>query len=262
MEKIITLFNVLHAPWHVLSFAINLAKESGGNITGVFLSPSSKHKTYPFPNDMNLTEETLSEQMISKENEELLNDDIKLFNDECAYSGISADVKSNVSIDQFIDDCKPEHLIIADTRAEFINTLLPKISCPVLLTGEKAAPNKSVLMLDERESSRHAIKKFAEVLPKFTELPATIVSVNLNDEQNSANAAFVKSLHGTFKDLEVKKLNGNIERELLNFLQNGNDDSIVVMGAFGRSGVSRFFQDSLANVVLDETRLSLFIVHL
>jgi len=36
---------------------------------------------------------------------------------------------------------------------------------------------------------------------------------------------------------------------------------MVVMGAFGRSGVSMFFKESLADVVLRETRLSLFIVH-
>jgi len=35
----------------------------------------------------------------------------------------------------------------------------------------------------------------------------------------------------------------------------------VVMGAFGRSAISRLFHRSLSNVILEDTKVSLFTTH-
>ena len=264
MKKIITLFDVLNTPWHVLSFAIKIAQENVASITGIFLKPrrtKSEYK-YPFPNDLSLTEDKLSNEFISHENALLLEDNIKLFKDECESEKVAFEIQKEVSIKEFIVQSLNSQLIIADTRADFIDDVLPEISCPVCLISENELPQKLLLMLDEGLSSRNAIEKFAALFPGLTTMPAQLVSINLKEEEQLANEQFINhNLNNTYPRLTKYSLQGNIEKELLKFLGDEPERIMVVMGAFGRSDVSRFFRDSLAKVILDKTRLSLFIVH-
>jgi nucleotide-binding universal stress UspA family protein len=264
MKKIITLYDVLNAPWHVLSFAIKIAKENGLPITGYFLEArrAKSDLNYPFPSDMNLTKDKLSDELISHENALLIDDNIQLFRDECETAGIDCEISKNVSVKDVINQRTTGDLIIADTRADFLDEILPKVSCPVCLTSENELPKKLVLMLDEGASGRNAIENFATLFPHLTALPSSVVSINLSEEEQSANEIYVKhQLQNQFSSLNIISLHGTIERELLKFLNKEQEHTMVVMGAFGRSGVSRFFHDSLANVILHKTRLSLFIVH-
>jgi hypothetical protein len=264
MKKIITLFDVTNAPWHVLTFAIKIAKGDGIPLTGVFLSArdSKTSLRYPFPNDMSLTGDKLSNEIITRENALLMDDNIKLFTAECVNEGITFEIQKNVSIESITNECMSIDLIVADTRADFLDELLPKISCPVCLASENNLPEKVVLMLDEGDSSRNAIEKFAQLFPRLSALPSEVVSINLTKDQQMANEEYVKQhLHQHFSSLTQKNLQGNTRKELLKFLGKEQEHVMVVMGAFGRSGVSMFFKESLADVVLRETRLSLFIVH-
>ncbi|MEP6615653.1 MAG: universal stress protein [Ginsengibacter sp.] len=264
MKRIITLFDVLNTPWNVVHFAIKLAKEKLTPITGVFLA-GRVNKTplrYPFPNDMALTEDDLSQQSISHEQAVLIDDNIKLFNDACANEGVNSNIRKDVLIKDFIGECSEKDLIIADTRADFLDEFLPRVTCPVYLTSENELPEKVLLMLDEGVSSRNAIEKFIAVLPGYSSLPADVVSVNLSDEQVISNREYIKHhVSKNFSQLTENRLEGNVETELLKFLTHEDAHIMVVMGAFGRSGISRFFKNSLANVILEKTRLSLFIVH-
>jgi hypothetical protein len=264
MKEIITLFDVANAPWHVLTFAIKIAKEDGVPVAGVFLSErrSKTSLRYPFPNDMSLTEDKLSNENISRENALLMDDNIKLFSAECVNEGVTFEIRKNVSIESVINESKSIDLVVADTRADFLDELLPKLSCPVCLTSENNLPEKLVLMLDEGSSSRNAIEKFAALFPRLCALPSEVVSINLTEDQQKSNEGYVQQhLHQQFSSLTQKNLQGNTKKELLKFLGNEQEHVMVVMGAFGRSGVSMFFKESLADVVLHETRLSLFIVH-
>jgi nucleotide-binding universal stress UspA family protein len=263
MKKIITLFDVQNTPWHVLSFAIKIAKQNSLPVTGVFLQYHKRSdQKYPFPSDLGLTKGKLSDEFISHENDLLTDDNINLFKDECENAGVNFEINKAMMISDVISKSAQDELIIADTRAPFLDELLPGISTPICLTSEDDLPRKLVLLLDEGNSSRNAIKTFAATLPQLTSLPAEVVSINLNEQQSSENEMYVtNNLQGLFPSLTIQRLVGNVEKTLLKFLNDKQDHVMVVMGAFGRSQVSRFFKDSLANVILENTRLSLFIVH-
>src|SRR6266487_6502978 len=99
-------------------------------------------------------------------------------------------------------------------------------------------------MLDEGTSGRNAIENFAILFPHLTALPSSVVSINLNEEEQSANEIYIKhQLQNLFSSLNIISLHGTIQSELLKFLNNEHEHIMVVMGAFGRSGVSRFFHD-------------------
>jgi nucleotide-binding universal stress UspA family protein len=63
-----------------------------------------------------------------------------------------------------------------------------------------------------------------------------------------------------FPNYYLKLLRGKVKEEMDNFVQQ-YPRALVVMGAFGRSALSRLFHPSLAKEVLDETRASVFIAH-
>ena len=261
LKKIITLFDVLNAPWHVVSFAITIARENNLPVTGVFIRAGTRQGLkYPFPNDMGFT--TSRGESLSGENEQLTNDNIQMFKDECETAGITFEIRKETSIDDLLTGQQEGDLVIADTRADFLDGLLPKLTCPVCLTSQNDLPGKVILLLDENPASRIAIEKFASIFPHLTRLPATVISINLTPEQRSANNIYVEQkLEQLFSSLKITALQGDVEKELVNFLNEDQKHVIIIMGAFGRSRVSRFFHQSLANVVLQDTKYSLFIVH-
>ena len=56
-------------------------------------------------------------------------------------------------------------------------------------------------------------------------------------------------------------IKGNPNEELVEFVERAPQGTLVVMGAFGRKGLSALFHSSLSQVLLDQTRASLFIAH-
>ena len=64
-----------------------------------------------------------------------------------------------------------------------------------------------------------------------------------------------------FSNLEMVLLSGNTEKKLIEFLDEHTENAIVVMGAYGRSAISLLFNPSLSNVILEQSRTSLFIAH-
>ena len=54
MRTILVVFNGINVPWHILNFAINIAKAHSAQIAGIFLR--DQEIIYPFPNDLAFTE--------------------------------------------------------------------------------------------------------------------------------------------------------------------------------------------------------------
>jgi nucleotide-binding universal stress UspA family protein len=64
-----------------------------------------------------------------------------------------------------------------------------------------------------------------------------------------------------FSSLTKHHSEGDVHKELIKFIQKDSEKKLVIMGAFGRSGLSRLFHRSLAARVIEETNASLFITH-
>jgi hypothetical protein len=57
----------------------------------------------------------------------------------------------------------------------------------------------------------------------------------------------------------VKK--GWAEKEIIGYLKKETENSILVLGAYHRGAVSRWFRESMADVLMKEIKLPLFIAH-
>lgn len=111
-------------------------------------------------------------------------------------------------------------LMITDTRADFLEEVLPHLNCPAYLVSENELPAKAVLLYDGSDSGEHAVKMYTSFLPEWLSLPTTVVSINLNEKEHSKIESFIKNeLQPHFGNLSIQSLQGNKEKELIAFLE-------------------------------------------
>lgn len=263
MKRILIPCAVMHTRLNVIAFAAKISKEKSVPVHGFFLKEPAEGDSfkYPFPNDLSLAQEELSPEYIAAENSKYLDDDIKLFKDECENEGIAYQIEKDISIKQFIDALTGNDLVLTDTRPDFLETLLSNLSCPAYLVSESEKPGKVVLLYDGSDPSKQAVNKYISFFPEWLSLPTSLVSINESENKQKEIELYAKTLQPLFSNLIIQFLQGDKEKELITFLEQYDSKALVVMGAFGRSAVSRFFHESLANVVIENSRCSLFIAH-
>lgn len=264
MKKILTAFYATDNPWHVINFATSYAKEHSSVINAVFLSTNQEgiNADYPFPNDLSITQEQNTLESIIENNNKLIDQNIKLFKEECELAGISFKADKNISIQELIDNTDDVDLIAIDSHSDFLNKILPHIHCPAFLASAYELPQKVILMYNNSPSSKSSIEMYISLLPQFKSLPTYLLSINPEKaDENEMKIYSKEKLQSHFSDLTLKLLYGNKEHEMDVFFSEIPGRLLAVMGAFGRSALSRFFHQSFANTVLDKSGVSLFISH-
>jgi nucleotide-binding universal stress UspA family protein len=192
-----------------------------------------------------------------------------VFRDSCRDAGVefSIDPDSDVTIQELIDHSAFSDLILCDSKGEMgglsLRELLVDTHCPVLLVPEKAIlPERAVFCYDESFSSIYALKMYSYLFPEWKDLPGVLLSINPKGDNGSGYDEYLADwLPQHFTNIEQEAPAGNLQRELVSFIRRNDEATIVVMGSFGRNAISRLFHKSLANVVLEETNASVFIMH-
>ena len=270
MKKILVVINGVHAPIDLLEISIHLAKSTDAFLQGVILQRLSDTsiQDYPFPNDLNLMGTEEDQEVADELTKSVVDRNIKMFKDECAMAGVSYGVEhmQEINFEELVKESKFADLIVADERAEFvgnsIDDMLLKVHCPVILANKGALPSNHIIFTyDGSASSLFAIKQFTYLFNTWKDLPLKIVSVVPKDETISEKDLFENWLRRHFGHFEIELLHGNTEDVLITHLQQYGKDTLIVMGSFGRSAISRFFHDSLAHSVIKDTNASLFITH-
>ncbi len=151
-------------------------------------------------------------------------------------------------------------MLIADEGANFLSKILPHLHCPAFIAGDDHLPQKAVLMFNNSDSSKFAIEKYKQLLPEFKDLPTFLLSINPKDENEIKNYV-QRNLNDTYTNISTTSLTGKVDKEMEHFLSELPGHIVVVMGAFGRSEISRFFHESLANTIIKDKTVSLFIAH-
>ncbi len=262
MKKIVTALAPIDTPWPAMRISIQFARNHSVEIHLVFLTlpDADLDYMYPYPNDLPLSEDFSDGKMISESNQELIKDKLNLFKQECESAAINLSFERNISVEKLIKESTNADLLIADGGANFLSKILPHLHCPAFIAGDDHIPEKVVLMFNDSDSSKFAIEKYGQLLPEFKDLPTFLLSINPKDENEIQNYV-QKNLNDTYTNISTKSLTGKVEKEMENFLSELTGHILVVIGAFGRSEISRFFHESLANIVMRDKKVSLFIAH-
>lgn len=278
MKKIIVAIDALKYNDSALEYAIQLANQSGGLILGVFLHDLS-YVYADLPGIFDLVPVEYS-NIIKKQNEdnEKLSLNLKLFNDRCKKENIKhkAHMHDGTNIINFLMNESlfadiliiDEHLsftyVGAHQLSDFLIDVLEDAKCPVLVVPDKYQPIEKVfLCYDGSPSSVYAIKMYSYLFPDWNDISTTLVSFNENSSKHLSNSENIKDLLNQHFlnlsiDVEHEKKAGDA---VFSFFKLHEENGFIVLGAYGRGAFSRFLKKSMANTILKEIKVPVFITH-
>ncbi|MBD0280183.1 MAG: universal stress protein [Flavisolibacter sp.] len=270
MKKILVIINDYHLPQPVLDCALHIAKREKASLFGLFIKnlKLSDSESYLFPSDINLTDTDFTTETDEQESLHLEDAQLKVFKDACAAEGVPSythRIHTNY-LDVLLDHSAFADLIICDAEKDptlySLKSLLSDAHCPILLVQkEYQAFETIVFTYDGKPSSMEAIRQFTYLFSDKSQLPVHLISAQPTEIDLIEYSDLLKEwlpLH--YPNSSIKILKGNAKEEIPQFI-NHQKNALVVMGAYGRSSLSRFFKESLANVVLEKSAASLFVAH-
>jgi nucleotide-binding universal stress UspA family protein len=278
MKKIIAAIDGLKYSKSTRDYAIELAKMNNAHLVGVFLDDFSytSYKIY----------DLISEKggLIGAARKKFDKKDAKIraiardnFEAACQKAGLEYTVHRDrsIAIQELLHESIYADLIIIDVRetlthytekvpTDFVRDLLTQAQCPVLIVPPLYKPIEKVTFLyDGEPSSVHAIKMLSYILPQLKEKTTEVLCVNSSKSTLHVpdNKLMKELMKRHFPDPTFTVLKGNAESEIIDYLKKQEDISLVVLGAYCRGRLSRWLKESLADVMMKEIKLPLFIAH-
>ncbi len=270
MKKILFIINGFQLFHNDLNYAIHIAKKENAILHGLFIHSLKPQELegYLFPNDLSLINTDYTTASDKEEMLQLESAQIKVFEDVCISGGVSYKVQKihEDFLDTMIDYSAFADLMIINAEVNTIyyslNSLLANLLCPVLILSQEVQVfEKVIITYDGHSSSIHAMRQFAYLFTSWHHIPVYLVSVLPPNILEIEYKEMVEEwLRLQFPNVEIYALKGDVKEELPLFISL-HQNALVVMGSFGRSSLSRFFKESLANVVLEKSNTALFITH-
>lgn len=277
MKKIIAAFDGLKFSESTMNYAIHAAKLVNAHIVGVFLDDAvyTSYKIYDV-----VTKDGSSEQLLNQydmRDKDTRDKAVTVFENACRIAGLAYSVHRdrNVAIQELLHESIYADLLIIDKKetlthyeenvpTRFIRDLLNDVQCPVLIVPEKYnRAEKIILLYDGEPSSVFAVKMYSYLftIPEYT--AAEVVSVrSMEDSLHLPDNYLMKEfMKRHFQQVQYKVLKGIAEDEIVHYLKQQPEHSLVVAGAYKRGRISRWFRPSMADTLMREFKLPLFIAH-
>jgi len=277
MKKFLAVFDGYKISKSTMAYAVELSATANAHLVGVFLdeflyhsyNPVAIYKTYEKP-------EEVIKQLDEKD--KMKRDDAVLqFQKTCEKAKINFSIHRDRSIalqELKLESMFADLIIINEhekfTQVEeklpsrFMKDLLADVQCPVLVVPENYKPiDKIVLLYDGEPSSVYAVKMFSYLLNQFKGVPVEVFTVNnwktdLHLPDNKLMREFIKR---HFPEATYTVTKGDAEEQILGFLNNHKENELVVLGAYRRREISRWFKTSMADILMKELDTPLFIAH-
>jgi nucleotide-binding universal stress UspA family protein len=277
MKKIIAAFDGLKYSEATRNYAINIAKQTNTHLVGVFLDDRTytSYKIYDLIVEQGATEAVLKKY---DEKDKLIRMEASSdFEKACNAAGIEHTVHhdNNIAIQELKHESIYADLLIIDAKetlthysekqpTRFIRDLLGDVQCPVLLVQGRYKPLKKIILLyDGEPSSVFAIKMFSYMLQEFADTETEVITVNPDNKtlQLPDGKLMKEFMKRHFPKAEYKVMKGWAEDAIVKHLKQEKQNALIVLGAYRRGSVSRWFRESMADILMKETKLPLFIAH-
>lgn len=278
MKKIIAALDGLKFSDSTRDYAIQLAKQGNAHLVGIFLDDFTynSYKIYDLIHEKGGLIGSAKKKW-DKKDAKTRAVAVKNFETACRQAGLEHTVHHDrsIAIQELLHESIYADLLVIDSRetlthytekvpTEFIRDLLSQVQCPVLIVPHVFKPvNRLVLLYDGAPSSVYAIKMFSYTLAALKQYPAEVISVksekqSLHLPDNRLMKEFMKR---HFPKATYTILKGSAERVIANYLKQQKDTPLIIAGAYRRGRVSRWFRPSMADALMKEVKLPLFIAH-
>lgn len=276
MEKIILAIDAAQENTKVLDFACFISRLTRSRLTGVFLENLLLQEASVMEELAQIGVNRSAGTIKGEEGKaKQIEHHVQLFRDACCCRGISCDVKIDRHMPSQVIICESRFadLVILDPSTSFENQfegvptkfakdVLAHAECPVLIAPTNfEAIDEIVLAYDGGASSVFAIKQFHYLLPQLSDKRVIAVQVNSRAEVPVAERAKIADLLKMhYSGVGFHILEGKPDEELFKYLLE-RKNSLVVMGAFGRTMLSNLLKHSTAELIMKVVNLPIFITH-
>lgn len=276
-KKVLAVFDGYKFSKSTLDYAIQFTKEANAFLVGIFLDDNI-YRSYSLLKVMktNKNAEKLIDQLDSKDQEKR-DAAVKQFEKACGLAGINYTFHRNTGIAILelkqesifadlivINDNETFNRFAENTPTRFLKELLADVQCPVLIVPDQFKPiDKITLLYDGGPSSVYAIKMFSYLFGDVIETPVEVFSVKepmagTHLPNNKLMREFIKRHFPKAKYIVEK---GDAEKQVVGYLRYQKRNELVVLGAYRRSEISRWFKTSMADILMKELNTPLFIAH-
>jgi len=279
MEKILLAIDAINPDKNALEFACYLGRLTKSKITGIFLENlvAEERAVLKQTNGLHYMDwevDVKSDEYKSKK--EVIEKNISFFKEGC----ISREVRFALHRDrgmparEVIKESRFADILIVDTETsfnkryegvptEFVRDVLTKAECPVIIAPESFETiDEIIFTFNGSPSSVFAIKQFTYLLPQLYDKKTSIVQVTREGQwEDSDMYKFKEWLKEHYTDLHFEILKGETDSTLFDYAFE-KENIFLVMGAYGRNSLSRFFKRSHADLLIKTVTQPIFIAHL
>lgn len=277
MKKISAVFDGLRFSDGTLQYAMQLGEASKALLSGVFLEPFHYHSFHM--GDMigshGISPVKLKHLLAS--DQEIRQKSVHHFENACKKARLNYAVHrdENFAVSEVIKESVYSDLILIsktetfsnleeERPTRFVTDLLEGTQCPVMVVPDTPKElAKVILLYDGKPSSVFAIKMFNYMMPWMGNIETEILSVtDPTDKDELPEGALIKEFADChYPGATYTLLKGNPEREIINYLKKIPQNILIVLGAYKRGSVSRWFKTSMADILMQEVDMPLFIAH-
>ncbi|MBX7107556.1 MAG: universal stress protein [Chitinophagales bacterium] len=274
MKKILVAFDGTVFSEGALQYAFHLSANESAMITGVFIEDLS-YVGYAtlFGEDYFTFNPALLEKM-EHEDDHKLEASIAKFEGICKERGVSYQVHldKGVPVNELVRESLFADLIVIGYRtffsnvmgeASFLKDVLLDAECPVLAVPDDFHPIERLLLaFDGKSPSVYAVKQFTQLFPALTQsLPATLLSITKTKEEIlDYRELMLEYVSAHYRTVDTENFAGEADDAILQVAET-MPHPLIIMGAFGRNAVSRFFSRSAASKLLKHQSLPIFVSH-
>lgn len=277
MKRFLAVFDGFKLSESTLHYALQLSKVLNASLTGVFLDEFI-YRNYDVVKVIRSGsdyEKVMAD--LDKEDQDRRDEAVKQFQNACSNAGVAFEIHrdKSLALQELKEESMFADLVIIDENETFskhkeepptlfIKDLLSDVQCPVLLVPNSYKEiDKIVLLYDGRPSSLYAIKQFSYLLGELQDLPLEVLTVNERSENlhlpdNERMRDFIKS---RFPQAVFTVTKGNAEDLIVDHLREHQENELVVLGAYRRTELSRWFKISMADTLMRNLDTPLFIAH-
>ncbi|TCJ19083.1 universal stress protein [Flaviaesturariibacter flavus] len=274
MKKVLLLFDGANFSPHAISFAQQLHRLSPVLVTAVFAPLVSLANMWGYA----LAGETGApvRSFLEEDEDRQVHAHIRQFEHLCQEKGLPYrvhKVTNDLALPALRRESRFADLLILSSETfyngmlfsdpfRFLREALHDAECPVLIFPETSSfPAQNLVAYDGGRESVYALKQFAYTLPGLAQQPTTVAHASKGTGGKMPEALLVEELANVhFKNVTFRQLDLGDQQDFREWIE-GQPDTLLVAGAFARSGLSEFFHASFCAGVVRNHRLPVFIAH-
>jgi len=276
-RKVLAVFDGYKFSKSTLEYAIQFTRQANAFLVGVFLDDSI-YRSYNLLSALKSGKhaDKLIRELDAKDQEKR-DATVRQFEKTCGKAGIHYTCHRNTGI--AIQELKQESIfadllvinnnetfnrVLDSPPTLFIKELLGGVQCPVIIVPGKYKPiDKITLLYDGKPSSVFAIKMFSYLFGELTDSPVQVFNVKdpMDGNHLPNNKLMREFIKRHFPGAEYIVQKGEAKLQILTHLRYQKGNELVVLGAYRRSEMSRWFKTSMADVLMKELNTPLFIAH-